>query len=76
MIKDTMKQHGIFSWNELMTTDIDAAKLFYREALGWDLEDIKGGNGPYTLAKTGDKEVAGMMSMPIGAKTGSMALPI
>jgi len=25
---DTMKQHGAFSWNELMTSDVNAAKTF------------------------------------------------
>ncbi|HEB87128.1 MAG TPA: VOC family protein, partial [Gammaproteobacteria bacterium] len=26
-----IKQHGAFSWNELMTTDVNAAKTFYGE---------------------------------------------
>ena len=30
-----MKQHGVFSWNELMTTDVKGAKAFYGELLGW-----------------------------------------
>lgn len=25
---DPMKQHGAFSWNELMTRDVDTAKTF------------------------------------------------
>ena len=33
-----MKQHGAFSWNELMTTDINAAKSFYKEMFNWQLE--------------------------------------
>ena len=65
MVPETMKQHGLFSWNELMTTDMDAAKIFYCEALGWNFEDCSGGDMPYTIAKTGDKEVAGFMSMPL-----------
>lgn len=68
MVPDTMKQHGSFSWNELMTTDMDAAKRFYREALGWELEDVSGAAIPYAIAKTGLKEVGGMMAMPPAAK--------
>lgn len=38
MSVQTVKEHGVFSWNELMTTDMPAAKKFYREALGWELQ--------------------------------------
>jgi len=44
-----MKQHGAFSWNELMTTDIDGAKSFYSEMFNWQLEDINK-EIPYTMA--------------------------
>jgi predicted enzyme related to lactoylglutathione lyase len=27
--------HGSFCWNELMTRDIEGAKRFYRDAIGW-----------------------------------------
>ena len=59
-----MKQHGVFSWNELVTTDVSAAKKFYREALGWEFNDIKNGDMSYTMAKLGGQEVAGMMRLP------------
>ena len=39
MSMQDMKEHGVFSWNELMTNDMPAAKKFYREALGWVTED-------------------------------------
>lgn len=57
------KQHGIFSWNELMTTDVDAAKAFYREALGWQLQHLNNAGMPYTIAKQGDREVAGIVAI-------------
>lgn len=57
------KQHGVFSWNELMTTDVDAAKAFYREALGWELQDLNNAGMAYTIAKQGDREVAGIMAI-------------
>lgn len=68
MSLQTMKQHGVFSWNELVTTDVPAAKKFYREALGWELNDIKNGDMGYTMARMGNQEVAGMMTMPQDAQ--------
>ena len=64
MSLEAMKQHGAFSWNELMTSDIDAAKQFYSELLGWSLQDVDMGGMTYTLAKVGDTEVAGMLTTP------------
>ena len=31
--------HGRFVWYELMTTDMEAAKAFYAEVVGWDPRD-------------------------------------
>ena len=30
---------GHFTWYELMTTDVAAAKAFYAHVLGWDVQD-------------------------------------
>ncbi len=64
MSMQTVKEHGVFSWNELMTTDMPAAKKFYRAALGWELQDMNNPGMAYTIAKQGTREVAGMMAMP------------
>lgn len=63
MSLQTMKEHGVFSWNELVTTDVAAAKAFYRQALGWELQDLNGGGMDYTIAKKGEREVAGIMAV-------------
>ncbi|MEK7758193.1 MAG: VOC family protein [Pseudomonadota bacterium] len=68
MSMQTVKEHGVFSWNELMTTDMPAAKKFYREALGWELQDLGNPGMAYTIAKKGDREVAGIMAMPKDAQ--------
>jgi len=68
MSMQAIKEHGVFSWNELMTTDLPAAKKFYREALGWELQDQNSPNMAYTIAKKGDREVAGIMGIPDEAK--------
>ncbi|NOZ54107.1 MAG: VOC family protein [Gammaproteobacteria bacterium] len=59
-----MKQHGVFSWNELMTTDVTAAKAFYSELFGWTLADMNDAGTDYTMAKIGDQPVAGIMLTP------------
>lgn len=62
-----MKQHGAFSWNELLTDDLEGAKTFYSALFNWQCTDINN-EMPYTLAKIGDNEVAGMMTTPPEAK--------
>ncbi len=66
-MNDPMKTHGAFSWNELMTTDIEGAKTFYAEMFSWQLEDINN-EMPYTLAKINGQESAGLMTTPPEAK--------
>lgn len=58
-----MKQHGAFSWNELMTTDIDGAKTFYSALFDWQLEEMQG-EMPYTMATVNGQQVSGMMQNP------------
>ena len=57
---------GFFSWNELMTTDVEAAKGFYTGLLGWTAEDkpMPEMGMTYTLLKVGDTPVGGLMAMP------------
>jgi len=59
-----MEQHGAFSWAELMTSDVDAAKAFYSSLLGWKMEDMQVGDMTYTVITAGEKEIAGMMATP------------
>ena len=58
-----MKQHGAFSWNELMTTDIDGAKTFYTALFNWKLEESPG-DMPYTMGTVNGQQVSGMMQNP------------
>jgi predicted enzyme related to lactoylglutathione lyase len=67
MDEDIMK-HGAFSWFELMTTDVVAAKKFYKELFGWETQDMPMGDMTYTILKVGGKGVAGMMTTPEEAK--------
>jgi uncharacterized protein len=55
---------GTFCWNELITTDLDASKAFYKAVFGWDGEDMGPPGGPpaYTEWKLAGKSVGGMMA--------------
>ena len=52
--------HGTFYWNELMTRDVEGAKKFYADTLGWsyDAMPMPGVGGTYWLA-TMEGEPAG-----------------
>jgi uncharacterized protein len=56
--------HGTFYWNELMTRDVERAKRFYGETIGWSFEPMPMPDGQtYWCAMLGDKPVAGMFSL-------------
>jgi len=55
---------GLFSWNELVTTDEAAAGTFYTRLFEWTAESFGGGGQTYTLFKKGGMMVGGMMKCP------------
>jgi predicted enzyme related to lactoylglutathione lyase len=56
---------GIFCWNELMTTDVPAAKAFYGALFGWGAADSPmPGIGTYTRFLRGKDSAAGLMKHP------------
>jgi predicted enzyme related to lactoylglutathione lyase len=63
---------GTFAWDELMTTDVDAAKSFYGEVVGWTTGEMDmGPAGTYTLfRRAGDVDSAGLMK-----KSDDMPMP-
>jgi predicted enzyme related to lactoylglutathione lyase len=56
--------YGDFSWCELMTRDVDGSKKFYKQVLGWEMEEMPMEGGAYTIIKAGGQGVAGIMAMP------------
>ena len=61
---------GAFSWADLLTTDVEAAKRFYGALFGWTFQDWPMGEGMfYTFAHRYDKPVAGMMADPTAPPT-------
>ena len=63
MHENRMK-HGAFSWNELMTTDVAAARRFYGALFGWETEDYPVEGMHYVMVKVGGEAVGGMMVLP------------
>lgn len=59
---------GVFVWDELMTTDVEAAKRFYGEVVGWESRDMDmGPSGTYTLFSSAGADRAGAMPRPESA---------
>lgn len=54
---------GEFCWNELATGDTGKAKSFYTDLLNWESTDIPMGEFTYTMFRSGDKEVCGMVQI-------------
>jgi predicted enzyme related to lactoylglutathione lyase len=66
-----MMEPGALCYNELYTTNVDAAGKFYVQTLGWKTESMDmGAMGTYTLFKRdgATSNVGGMMAMPPNMK--------
>jgi uncharacterized protein len=55
---------GRFAWYELLTTDMAAAKTFYRDVVGWDARDASSAHMAYSLLTSSGAPVAGLMELP------------
>lgn len=63
-MSEQFMQHGAFSWCELMTTDVAAAKTFYSGLFGWETEDMSMPGMTYTVVKAGGSGIGGIMATP------------
>ena len=63
--KKTVKwSHGRFHWNERLARDVERAKRFYRDTIGWTFEAMPTpDNKTYWIAKMGDQPVAGIFDI-------------
>ena len=73
---ELVNEAGAWSWTQLLTSDQEGAKRFYRDVFGWETEAFGDGPGPVTLWKLpgyvgGEPEqpvprdvVAGMAALP------------
>ena len=61
MSTDVQTKVGTFIWHENQSTDVEKAKSFYTELLGWQTEAWSG-EMDYTLIKVGDNGHGGFMA--------------
>jgi len=57
-----------FVWYELLTTDIEAAKAFYANVVGWGTRDVSMPGLAYSLFTVADAPVTGLMNLPEDAR--------
>ena len=55
-----MTAHGHFHWNELVARDVEKAKKFYGDIIGWTFDGMPMPDGTYWVAKMGDQPVGGL----------------
>ena len=61
--------HGAFHWNELCTRDVEGAKRFYGEVIGWTFESMPmPDGGTYWTAYQHGKPVGGLVTDKIVVK--------
>jgi predicted enzyme related to lactoylglutathione lyase len=65
MSEQRMPANGSFCWNELTTTDLDAAVSFYKALLGWEIKEgtAPGGGMRYNEIVVAGQHVGGMYSV-------------
>jgi predicted enzyme related to lactoylglutathione lyase len=68
MVGSHVNSHGRFVWYELTTTDVEAAKAFYAEVVGWGTQDTSMPGMAYTLFTVGETPVSGLMILPEDAR--------
>jgi predicted enzyme related to lactoylglutathione lyase len=64
---------GTFTWNELSTADVERAKGFYADLLGWTYEDSSTDEMPYTVIRNGDRMNGGIR--PLGDAEKQQGVP-
>ena len=55
--------HGRFVWYELMTSDVDAAKVFYADVVGWGTKDVSMPGMGYTIFTAGSASACGLLDL-------------
>src|SRR5262249_9835554 len=65
MSEQTLPVNGAFCWNELGTTNLETAKNFYSELLGWKLKESGDAGMVYNeiMVNGGEKGVGGMYQL-------------
>ena len=60
------RKHGVFVWNELLTTDVEKAKAFFGATLGWSFRERELDGHPYAVIWSGEEMVGGLGALETG----------
>jgi uncharacterized protein len=63
MNSSIVNSNGRFVWYELITTDLEAARAFYANVIGWEMRDASMPGMAYTLCATTDGTVCGLINL-------------
>lgn len=66
-----MAEHGKVHWSEFLSTDVEAAKAFFAETIGWSYEGMDMGSMTYWVAMHEGQPVAGVMPIPSNMPEGT-----
>ncbi len=62
---EIQKRQGMFTWTDLNSPDVGAAKAFYSGLFGWESDEVPAGpDASYVMFKKGGKTVAGLGQQP------------
>jgi len=73
MSANQTKHQAKFVWYDLMTSDLKAAESFYKNVVGWNMQDSGMGDPSYTILSAGPTAVGGLMPIPDEAR--AMGVP-
>jgi uncharacterized protein len=61
---ETVNEPGAMTWNDLVTSDVEAAREFYAALFGWEVDPIPESDGRYWLIRGPEGSNGGMMPLP------------
>lgn len=61
---ESVNEPGAMAWNDLLTSDVEAARDFYAALFGWEVEPIPDSGGRYWVIKGPEGSNGGMMPLP------------
>ena len=59
-----VNEPGAMTWNDLLTSDVEAACRFYTALFGWEVDPVPESSGRYWVIKGHDGSNGGMMPLP------------